>query len=99
METTINPQDNFEDITDGERIVKYSVTLSVRGFLLAPQGAGQRVPFKRYLSSVNISFETVLSDGVVAEKKDIDSFNETKEDLTKDNSFILTDLEVDPSCK
>jgi hypothetical protein len=99
VETTINPQDNFEDITDGERIVKYSVTLSVRGFLLAPQGAGQRVPFKRYLSSVNISFETVLSDGVVAEKKDIDSFNETKEDLTKDNSFILTDLEVDPSCK
>lgn len=99
VETTINPQDNFEDITDGERIVKYSVTLSVRGFLLAPQGAGQRVPFKRYLSSVNISFETVSSDGAVAEKKDIDNYNETKEDLTKDNSFILTDLEENPATK
>ncbi len=99
VETTINPQDNFDDITDGERIIKYSVTLSVRGFLLAPQGAGHRVPFKRYLSSVNISFETVSSDGAVAEKKDIDNYNETKEDLTKDNSFILTDLEEDPATK
>ena len=99
VETTINPQDNFEDITDSERIIKYSLTLSVRGFLLAPQGAGQRVPFKRYLSSVNVSFETVASEGVVAEQKNIDNFNGTKEDLTKDNSFILSDLEENPVTK
>jgi hypothetical protein len=99
VETTISPQDNFEDITDSERIIKYSVTLSVRGFLLAPQGAGQRVPFKRYLSAVNVSFETVTAEGDVAEQRNIDNFNESKEDLTKDNSFILTDLEQDPETK
>ena len=99
VETAINPQDNFEDITDSERIIKYSVTLSVRGFLLAPQGAGQRVPFKRYLSAVNVSFETVTAEGDVAEQRNIDNFNESKEDLTKDNRFILTDLEQDPETK
>jgi len=99
VENSLTPQDNFEDMTDSERLIKYSFSVVVRGFLLATQGAGQRVPFKRYLSSVNISFETTTSEGEVAEKRNTDDYNDSKNDHTKDNSFILTDSEEGPATK
>ena len=99
VETTMNPQDNFEDITDAERIVKYSFEMTVRGYLLAPQGDGQRVPFKRYLSAVNISFETIEAPGTALEENSIDLYNETKQEPTDTNPFVLTDIEQDPKTK
>jgi hypothetical protein len=96
VDPSMKAQDNFEDITEGERIVKYSFELTVRGFLLAPQGLGQRVPFKRYLSAVNISFETIETPGTPLSQPAIDRYNETKKEPTNTNPFVLTDIEQDP---
>jgi hypothetical protein len=95
----LTAQDNFDDITDQERLVKYSFNVTVRGYLLAPSAPGQKVPFKRYLSNVNISFETYIADGNVLGQPDIDRYNETKTDPTTTNPYILTDIEQDPVTK
>lgn len=99
VDSGLTAQDNFDDITDQERLIKYSCNISVRGYLLAPNAPGQRVPFKRYLSNVNISFETYIAEGSVLEQPAIDRYNETKNDFTKENPFILTDIEQDPTTK
>ena len=98
-DTGLNAQDNFEDITDAERLVKYSFNMTVRGYLLAPNGPGQRVPFKRYLSNINVSFETYIAPGDVYEQQSIDNYEGTKVDPTTTNPFILTDIEQDPVTK
>lgn len=99
VDTALTSQDNFEDISDAERLVKYSFNITVRGYILAPQGPGQRVPFKRYLSSVNVSFETFAEQGDAFEQTGIDQYNETKSEPTTDNRFILSDLEQNPVTK
>ena len=96
VESALTSQDNFEDISDVERLVRYSFNITVRGYILAHQGPGQRVPFKRYLSSVNVSFETFTQEGDAFEQPAIDQYNETKSDPTVDNRFILSDLEQNP---
>jgi len=96
IDNSLTAQDNAEDITDSERLIKYSFKITVRGFLLAPQGPGQRVPFKRYLSSVNVAFETYTAEGVsINEQTDVDNFNQTKNDPTEDNQFVLSDIQQD----
>lgn len=96
IDNSLSAQDNGDDITDAERLIKYNFKITVRGFLLAPQGPGQRVPFKRYLSAVNVAFETYTAEGVnINEQKDVDNFNETKTDATEDNRFILSDIQQD----
>lgn len=96
IDNSLSAQDNGDDVTDAERLIKYNFKITVRGFLLAPQGPGQRVPFKRYLSAVNVAFETYTAEGVnINEQKDVDNFNETKTDATEDNRFILSDIQQD----
>ena len=99
VDSGLSAQDNFDDITDQERLIKYSFNINVRGYLLAPSAPGQKVPFKRYLSNVNISFETYIEPGQVIQQNDVDRYNETKNDFTKENPFILTDIEQDPATK
>ena len=98
-DASLNAQDNYEDMTDAERLVKYSFNMTVRGYLLAPNGPGQRVPFKRYLSYVNFAFETYIPPGDVFEQNNIDNYDETKTDPTTTNPFVLTDIEQDPVTK
>jgi len=99
VDPTLNAQDNFDDITDLERLIKYSFNITVRGYLLAPNAPGQRVPFKRYVSNVNISFETYVAPGEISFQPDTDQYNETKNDSTKENQFVLTDIEQNPTTK
>ena len=97
VDSGLNAQDNYEDITDAERLTKYSFNITVKGYILAPSGPGQRVPFKRYLSNVNISFETYTAPDVnIALENEINNYDETKTDATLTNPFILTDIEQDP---
>lgn len=98
-DTNLTAQDNFDDITDQERLIKYSFTISVRGYLLAPSAPGQKIPFKRYLSNVNVSFETYVAPGDVLNQPSIDLYNETKTSFTAENPYVLTDIEQDPATK
>lgn len=52
--------DNIDDFTEQKRILKYSFQVSVRSFVLAPQGPGMPVPIRRTLSATELSFEMVV---------------------------------------
>jgi hypothetical protein len=57
VDSALNPQNNFEDFTDSERLVKYSFSVSVAAFIVAPQIPGVPSPFRKTLSAPNISFD------------------------------------------
>ena len=101
VDNSMSAQDNSEDMTDAERLIKYSLKITVRGFLLAPQAAGQRVPFKRYLSSVNVGFETFVVEpsNAILNSDEVNNYNETKKEPTDQDPFILSDIEQDPKTK
>lgn len=97
VDTSMAAQDNAEEMTDEERIIKYGFKITVRGFLLAPDAASQRVPFKRYLSNVNISFETFIGEpqGTVSSEDNISNFDETLKEPTESDPYLLTDIQQD----
>jgi len=96
VDSGLTAQDNYDDITDAERLTKYSFNMTVKGYILAPSGPGQRVPFKRYLSNVNFSFETYVAQGAVFNENEIQQYEGTKIDPTLTNPFVLTDIEENP---
>ncbi len=57
VDAALSPQNNFDDFTDSERLVKYSFTLSVGAYLVAPQEPGMPVPFRKTVSAPEISFD------------------------------------------
>jgi hypothetical protein len=53
-----SPQENFDDFSDDERLVKYSFTVTVNGYQIAPEFPGSPVFLRRFISATHISFET-----------------------------------------
>lgn len=51
--------DNFDNMTDEERIVKYSFEMTVPAYLVAPDVPGVGSPLRSYVSSPIINFEVV----------------------------------------
>lgn len=58
-----NAENNFDDMSQEERMIKYKFTVKVPGYILASGVPGAPVPIKRYVSSPSISFETGVSIG------------------------------------
>jgi len=56
VESDLNPDVNFDDFSDEERIVKCTVSMKVMSYLIAPREPGQPNPVRRYVSSPHISF-------------------------------------------
>ena len=53
----LNPQNNFDDFTDSERLVKYSFTMTVGAYLVASRIPGAPIPFRKTISAPEISFD------------------------------------------
>ena len=60
-DSALTPQNNFDDFTDAERLVKYSFTMSVAACVVAAQEPGMPVPFRKTISAPEISFDTSTS--------------------------------------
>lgn len=90
VEDTFASQDNFDDFSNKERIIRYNFSMKVKGFLLAPNGPANMVPVRRYLSAPNISFEiSSTPTGDILTDRDLaipPLGTET------DNRFILSDI-------
>ena len=56
VEDGLNPDVNFDDFTENERIVKCTITMKVNAYLVAPRSIGQPTPVRRYVSAPHISF-------------------------------------------
>lgn len=67
VDAALNPQNNFDDFTDAERLVKYSFTMSVAAYMVAPQTPGLPQPLRRFVSAPNFSFDAAgIAGGVPA---------------------------------
>jgi hypothetical protein len=50
------PENNFDDMSQEERIIKYKFSVKVPGYILASSAPGVPIPIRRYVSSPSISF-------------------------------------------
>jgi len=61
VDAALSPQNNFDDFTDSERLVKYNFNMSVSAYLVAAQEPGMPVPFRKTVSAPEISFDVSTS--------------------------------------
>ena len=61
IESGFNQDTSYADYTDAERYIKYTMTLSATGYILAPNIEGGKVGLRSYVSAPQISFE-IMSD-------------------------------------
>lgn len=57
VDDDINPDDNFSEFTDDERLVRYKLTFKVPAYLHGHERHGSGLPFRKFLSAPQISFE------------------------------------------
>lgn len=65
------PDNNDEDTSQEERIIKYKFNIKVPGYIMATGVPGAPVPLKRYVSSPTISFDVGLSTGEVSDSETV----------------------------
>ena len=88
FEGQFTSQDNFDNFSNEERIIRYSFNVNVPGFILAPQHPNLPNPFRRYLSAPTIEFGYKQSRTKV--------ISDEKSEVAQNNidRFILSDVEV-----
>ena len=81
---------NFDDFTDQERIVRYSFSVVVDGYLVANQSEGRTSPFRSYFSAPNISFglSTQMSEISIGSRR------ESPAGSSDPNDFVLGEVEI-----
>lgn len=57
VESSFSQDTNYSDYTDAERYIKYTMTLSATGYILAPNIDGSKVGIKSLVSAPQVSFE------------------------------------------
>lgn len=79
--------DNFDNYTDEERIIKYSFDIKVPAYILAPTHPGLGKPFRKFQSAPEINFGIYDSHAQIAEEQKTSNAKNTV------NKFILSDLQ------
>lgn len=80
-------EDNSDDFPDEERILKYTLNVSVPAFIVAPKNPGDPSPFRRYISAPQVSFGIYESnDDLITTEK---NSNNPSGDI---DDFILSDV-------
>lgn len=67
-----NAENNFDDMSTEERLIKYKFTIKVPGYILASRVPGAPVSIKRYVSSPSISFDVGVPVGEETLADDVD---------------------------
>jgi hypothetical protein len=62
QEGAFTAESNFDDMSQGERIIKQKFNIEVPAYILASSAPGVPVPVKRYVSVPNISFDVGIPD-------------------------------------
>lgn len=63
VDNVINAGTNYEDFTDEERLVRYSFTMTVPGYLIMPNYPGSPHGLRKYVSAPEISFDSFQVSG------------------------------------
>jgi hypothetical protein len=88
FDTAFSSQDNFDDYTTQERLVKYTSTITIPAYIFGTMNVDETIPVRSYLSAVNFEFETL---------ENVDNI-ETLSNRTplvgpEHKSFMLSDVE------
>ncbi len=87
VEDDFNPDVNFDNFSDDERLVKCTITMKVFAYLVAPRSLGQPSPIRRYVSAPTIDFS--IYEGMNVVKEPGEGFPVTSSDV---NDHVLKDL-------
>lgn len=90
----MSSQENFDDFADTTRVIRYQFTVTVKGFILAPDSTTGMVPVRRWISSPIITFGG-FSVPDAFEKSHLDK----NENISDKNQFVLSDIGRDPGTK
>lgn len=63
VDSEISADNNADDFTDDERLIRYSFSMKVAGYVIAPEYPGAPAYIRRSVSSPEISFSTVQPKG------------------------------------
>ena len=81
FEGQFSSQDNFDNFSNEERVIKYTFNVKVPGFIIAPQQPGLPSPFRRTYSAPVIEFgikqvstQVVSDDQLGVKPNDVDKF-------------------------
>lgn len=84
----LSSADNFSEFKEEKRIIRYTFQVTVKAFILAPQGPGIPVPIRRTISATEIVFDLKVAPGrIKAPQGPLDG---------KESVFSLTDIEANP---
>jgi len=86
IQSPINSNDNFEEFTSEERLIRYSFDVRVPGYILAPRHSSLPEPTRKFVSSTGIDFNVSEAGDLAVKKIPVGA----KERV---NSFVLTDVE------
>ena len=94
-EDTFSNGENIDQFEGEERLIKYTFTINVKGYLLAAQAPTNAVPIRRWISCPNLVFDTTIA-GDVQPKEHLE--RPPQKDVVHDG-FTLTDINISPETK
>jgi len=84
----ISPDSNVNDFSNQERIIKYSFTMNVPAYLLVPKIPGEQIQLRRFLSSPQITFETILGKAPASQPSKSDIGTGDPDKFTLDDIYV-----------
>jgi transposase-like protein len=81
VEETFSNEGNADDFTEEKRLIQYSFTMHVRGYVFASTAPGNAVPVQRYISAPTVNFEII-------EGKDVHK----KTEVNMSEQFTLSEI-------
>lgn len=64
-DNSVSNQDNFDDMTSDERVVRYSFSMQVPAYIVAPEDEGNMRPFRKFVSAPDVSFEVFTANAPI----------------------------------
>jgi len=64
---TVSNEDNFDDFTNEQRIVRYTFSMTVPAYIVAPKGSGDLLPFRKFVSAPDVSFDIYTSNAPIVQ--------------------------------
>jgi hypothetical protein len=86
LKNTLTTSDNFDNFSQDERVIRYTFSIDVPGYIFSPNHEGLPTPYRKYYSAPQVEFGY----------KQISSFMFTSEknpeDVVDQDSFILSEI-------
>tara|TARA_Y100000592_G_scaffold83592_2_gene133564 strand:- start:2497 stop:3708 length:1212 start_codon:yes stop_codon:yes gene_type:complete len=86
-DSSVTNQDNFDDFTNDERIVRYTFTMQVPAYIVASENSGDMRPFRKFVSAPDLAFEIFTANAPIVQHPS--GLPDPTGDIDK---FILSDV-------